>query len=48
MKAYKRTATQSKILAGMEKVYQRLIDSKKKSNSEIVILKDNKIVHVKV
>jgi hypothetical protein len=47
MKAYKRTETQSKILAGMGKVYERLVDAKRKTNSEIVILKNNKIVHVK-
>ena len=47
MKTYKRTQNQTKILEGMEKVYAKLIEFKKKSNSELVILKENKIVRVK-
>ncbi|GIQ59986.1 MULTISPECIES: hypothetical protein [Flavobacterium] len=47
MKAYKRTENQTKILEGMDKVYDKLIEFKKKMNSEIIILKDNKIVRVK-
>ncbi|WP_202703472.1 hypothetical protein [Flavobacterium sp. UGB4466] len=47
MKAYKRTVNQTKILEGMDKVYDKLIEFKKKMNSEIIILKDNKIVRVK-
>jgi hypothetical protein len=31
----------------MNKVYEKLIEFKKKANSELVILKDNKIVRVK-
>ncbi len=47
MEKYKRTSHQSKILEGMDKVYDRLIEFKKKMNSELVILKDGKIVRVK-
>lgn len=47
MKTHKRTENQTKILEGMEKVYAKLIEFKKKSNSELVILKENKIVRVK-
>jgi hypothetical protein len=47
VKEYKRTEQQEKILAGMELVYERLIAFKKKMNSELVILKDNKIVRIK-
>ncbi len=47
MKAYKRTANQKRILEGMDKVYEKLIEFKKKMNSELVILKDEKIVRVK-
>jgi hypothetical protein len=47
MKASKRTANQEKIIAAMEKVYEKLIEYKKKMNSELVILKDDKIVRVK-
>lgn len=31
----------------MEKIYENLLLFKKKMNSDLVILKDNKIVHVK-
>lgn len=36
-----------KILRGLEIVYARLIEYKKQKNSVFVIMKDNKIVHVK-
>ena len=47
MKAHKRTANKKRILEGMDKVYEKLIEFKKKMNSELVILKDEKIVRVK-
>lgn len=47
MKQHKRTLTQTKILEGMDKVYEKLIEFKKKMNSELVILKDGKIVRIK-
>ena len=47
MKEYKRTQNQTKILEGMDKVYDKLIEFKKRMNSELVILKDNKITKVK-
>ncbi|MFV8346899.1 hypothetical protein [Flavobacterium sp. ZB4P13] len=47
MKTHKRTANQTKILQGMDKVYEKLIEYKKRMNSELVILKDDKIVRVK-
>ena len=47
MKEYKRTPNQQKIIDGMSKVYEKLIEFKKKTNSELVILKDNKIVRIK-
>jgi hypothetical protein len=47
MKTYKRTSNQKRILEGMDKVYERLIDFKRKMNSELVILRDNKIVRIK-
>lgn len=46
-KPYKRTETQAKILAGMDKVYEKLIEFKKKMNSELVIMQDDKIVRIK-
>ena len=47
MKTHKMTANQTKILEGMDKVYEKLIEFKKKMNSELVILKDHKIIRVK-
>jgi hypothetical protein len=37
----------AKILKGLEKVYEKLIEFKKKNNSELVVLRDNKIVRIK-
>ena len=37
----------NKILLGLEKVYQKLLEFKKQKNSELVILRDNKIVKIK-
>lgn len=36
-----------KILSGLEKAYKRLIEFKRAKNSELVILRDNKIVKIK-
>jgi hypothetical protein len=47
MKTHKMTPNQTKILKGMDKVYDKLIEFKKKMNSELVILKDNKIIKIK-
>jgi hypothetical protein len=47
MKAHKMTPNQAKILEGMDKVYDKLIEFKKRMNSELVILKDNKIIRIK-
>lgn len=37
----------NKILKGLEKVYEKLIEFKKMKNSDLVILRDNKIVKIK-
>ncbi len=37
----------AKILKGLEKVYERLIEFKKQKNSELVIMKDGKIARIK-
>jgi hypothetical protein len=47
MKEFKRTEQQSKILKGMEKVHEKLIEYKKRMKSELVVLQDNKIVRIK-
>ncbi|MDA3616108.1 hypothetical protein [Polluticaenibacter yanchengensis] len=36
-----------KILKGLEKVYEKLIEYKKMKNSELVVIRDNKIVKIK-
>jgi hypothetical protein len=38
----------NKILKGLEIAYEKLLEFKKMKNSELVILKDNKIVKIKV
>lgn len=37
----------NKIIKGLNKSYEKMIEFKKKNNSEIVILRDNKIVRLK-
>jgi hypothetical protein len=37
----------NKILKGLEKVYEKLLEFKKAKNSVLVILRDNKIVKIK-
>jgi hypothetical protein len=37
----------NKILKGLEKVYEKLLEFKKSKNSELVILCENKIVKIK-
>jgi len=39
--------TRKKILEGLDLSYKKLIESKKKNNSYIVVLRDNKIVKIK-
>lgn len=43
----KHTEERNKILKGLEKVYEKLLEFKKMKNSELVILRDNKIVKIK-
>lgn len=43
----KHTEEKIKILKGLEKVYEKLLEFKKMKNSELVILRDNKIVKIK-
>jgi hypothetical protein len=37
----------NKILKGLEKAYEKLLEFKKLKNSELVVLRDNKIVKIK-
>lgn len=43
----KQTELYTKILLGLEKVYEKLLEFKKQKNSDLVIIKDNKIVKIK-
>ncbi|HLU84867.1 MAG TPA: hypothetical protein VKZ45_05285 [Vicingaceae bacterium] len=43
----KQIELKEKIVKGLEKVYERLIEFKKSKNSEIVIMKNGKIVKIK-
>lgn len=43
----KQMELKNKLLLGLEKVYEKLIEFKKQKNSELVILKDGKIVKIK-
>lgn len=43
----KQKELRDKILVGLEKVYERLIEFKKQKNSEIVVIRDNKVVNIK-
>lgn len=37
----------NKILKGLEKAYAKLLEFKKLKNSELVVLRDNKIIKIK-
>ncbi len=46
-KKNKEIELRDKILKGLEKVYEKLIEFKKEKKSELVIMKDGKIVRIK-
>lgn len=37
----------TKILKGLEQAYEKMLDFKRKSNSEVVVIRENKIVKIK-
>lgn len=43
----KQIELKEKIVKGLEKVYERLIEFKKANKSELVIMQDNEIVKIK-
>ncbi len=43
----KQIELKDKIVKGLEKVYERLIEFKKTKNSELVIMQEDKIVKIK-
>ena len=47
MKNYKRSEQQEKILLGMDLIYSKLIEFKRKEKSELVVWKNDKIVRIK-
>ncbi|WP_189328105.1 hypothetical protein [Flavobacterium sp. LM4] len=47
MESHKTTATQKKIIDAMEKVYENLIEFKKKKNSDLVVMENGKIARIK-
>ncbi len=46
-KSEKQTILYNKIVDGLELSYKKLLEFKKQKNSELLILKDNKIVKIK-
>ncbi len=42
-----REEKRDKIVKGLEKAYEKMVEFKRKNNSEIVILKENKIIKIK-
>jgi hypothetical protein len=43
----KQIELKDKILIGLEKVYEKLLEFKKIKNTELVVLRENKIVRIK-
>jgi len=43
----KKVSDRDKIPRGMDKVYARLIESKKKTNSDMIVIRDNHIMKIK-
>jgi hypothetical protein len=43
----KQIELRNKTLIGLDKVYEKLIEFKKQKNTELVVMKDNKIVRIK-
>jgi hypothetical protein len=47
MRVNKRSAELTKVIEGLEKVYDKLIEFKKKNNSVLVVYREGKIVKIK-
>ena len=43
----KQLELKDKILIGLEKVYEKLLEFKKLKNTDLVVIRDNKIVKIK-
>jgi hypothetical protein len=46
-KTEKHLDEKNKILKGLEKVYEKLIEFKKSKNSELIVIRNKKIVKIK-
>ncbi len=42
-----KTEMRNKILKDLEKAYEKMLEFKRKNNSEIVVIQENKIVKIK-
>ena len=42
-----KTERRNKIVKGLEKAYEKMLEFKRKNNSEIVVIRENKIVKIK-
>ncbi|MGX9986103.1 hypothetical protein [Chryseobacterium sp. POL2] len=42
-----KTERRNKIIKGLEKAYEKMLEFKRKNNSEIVVIQENKIVKIK-
>ncbi len=47
MEPFKRTENQAKILKSMDIVWEKLVEEKRRTNSELIIMQDGKIVRIK-
>lgn len=47
MENKKTTSKRQRVIEGMDKVYEKLIEFKKKKNSDLVVMKDGKVVRIK-
>jgi phosphomannomutase len=47
MNPEKQPELQDKIVAGLEVAYARMLEFKRKKNSEVVVMRDGKIVRIK-
>ena len=42
-----KTEKRNKIVKGLEKAYEKMLEFKRKNNSEVVIMREDKIVKIK-
>lgn len=47
MKTDKKTNHRNKIILGLDKAYEKLLEFKKQNHTELIIMRDSKIVRIK-